>query len=81
MKILILGGGIGGLVASNLLSKRLGKKHEVTVVDRKTKYESTPSFPWLMMRWREPQQITRNLSHQLRGDIWSYGIFRQCIRV
>jgi len=69
MKILILGGGIGGLVASNLLSKGLRKKHEVTVVDRKTRYEFTPSFPWLMMGWREPQRITRNLSSLTKKGI------------
>jgi len=61
-KILILGGGIGGLVASNLLSKRLGKKHEVVLVDKKDSYEFTPAFPWIMMEWREPHQITRKLN-------------------
>ncbi len=62
MKVLILGGGIGGQVASNLLSKRLGKKHDVVLVDRETQYEFPPSFPWVMMGWREPHQITRNLN-------------------
>ena len=62
MKVLILGGGVGGLVASNVLSKKLGKRHEVVLVEKKTKYEFTPSYLWLMMGWREPHQITRNLS-------------------
>ncbi len=61
-KILILGGGVGGLVAANMLSKKLGKRHEVMLVEKKTKYEFTPSYLWLMMGWREPLQITRSLS-------------------
>jgi len=62
MKILILGGGIGGHVTANLLSKRLGKKHEIVLVDRETQYEFSPSFLWVTMGWREPHQIRRNLS-------------------
>ena len=62
MRILILGAGIGGHVTANLLRKRLSKQHEVTVVDRKTQYEFSPSFLWATMGWRKPSQITRNLS-------------------
>ncbi len=62
MKILVLGGGIGGHVAANLLSKKLGKKHDVILVDKKAQYEFSPSFLWATMGWREPSQITRNLS-------------------
>jgi len=60
--ILILGGGVGGLVAANELRKKLGKEHRVIVIDRKNRYEFTPSFLWLMMGWRKPHQITKDLS-------------------
>jgi sulfide:quinone oxidoreductase len=49
MQILILGGGIGGQVASNLLGKELGKKHDIVLVDRKTQYDFSPSFLWVTM--------------------------------
>lgn len=62
MKILILGGGVGGQVASNLLGKRLDKKHDVVVVDKRAQFEFEASFPWVMMGRRKPHQITRNLS-------------------
>jgi len=62
MRVLVLGGGIGGHVASNLLSKRLEKRHEVVLIDRKTQYEFSPFFLWVTMGWREPNQITRKLS-------------------
>jgi len=62
MKTLILGGGVGGHVTANLLRKKLDKEHEVLLVDKKTQYEFSPSFLWATMGWREPSQITRNLS-------------------
>lgn len=60
--VLILGGGIGGHVAANVLRRELGKEHKVILIDRKTNYEFSPSYLWLMMGWREPERITRNLS-------------------
>src|SRR4030067_3498639 len=62
MKILILGGGVGGHVTANLLRNKLGKEHEVLLVDKKAQYEFSPSFLWATMGWRKPSQITRNLS-------------------
>jgi sulfide:quinone oxidoreductase len=62
MKVLILGGGIGGVVAANVLSRKLGRDHEIVLVDRRTEHRFSPSFPWLMMGWREPQQVTRDLN-------------------
>lgn len=62
MNVLVLGGGIGGVVAANVLSRKLGKKHEIVLVDRRTEHRFSPSFPWLMMGWREPHQVTRNLN-------------------
>ncbi|HJX24233.1 MAG TPA: FAD/NAD(P)-binding oxidoreductase, partial [Candidatus Bathyarchaeia archaeon] len=69
MRILILGCGVGGLVAANELRKKLGKEHKITVVDRKVGYEFTPSYLWLMMGWREPRQITRDLNLLSRKGI------------
>ena len=59
--ILILGGGIGGVVAAQSLRKRLGRNHRIVVIDRKTKFEFAPSFLWLMMGWRTTRQISRSL--------------------
>ncbi len=62
MKTMILGGGIGGHVTANLLRKKLGKEHEILLVDKKAQYEFAASFLWATMGWRKPSQITRNLS-------------------
>ena len=60
--IVVLGGGVGGLVASNELRKRLGREHRIVLVDRDTRHIFAPSFTWLMLGWRTPPQIIRDLS-------------------
>ena len=69
MNVLVLGGRIGGVVAANVLSRKLGKKHEIVLVDRRTEHRFSPSYPWLMMGWREPHQVTRNLNLLNKKDI------------
>ena len=62
MQILVLGGGVGGVVAANVLRKKLGKEHEITLVDSRSEHRFQASYPWLMMGWREPHQIVRKLN-------------------
>ena len=59
--IVILGGGVGGLVASNELRKRLGRGHRIVLVDKETCHVFAPSFTWVMLGWREPPRISRKL--------------------
>jgi sulfide:quinone oxidoreductase len=59
--IVILGGGVGGLVASNELRKRLGRDHRIVLVDKETRHVFAPSFTWLMLGWRDPHRISREL--------------------
>jgi sulfide:quinone oxidoreductase len=61
MKVVILGGGIGGQVASNLVGRGLGKNHDIVLIDKNSQYSFAPSFLWVAMGWREPAQITRNM--------------------
>jgi len=60
-KTLILGSGIGGIVASNVLKKLMGQDMQVTVIDRKPDYHYTGAFPLLMVGMRRPESITRPL--------------------
>lgn len=63
-KILILGGGSGGLVAANKLAKALrGTDHEITLVDRSPYHYFMPSFPWVALGYKEPEEVRRPLKN------------------
>ncbi len=68
-RILILGGGVGGIVAANALRARLGAEHRVVVIDQRGEYVFTPSLLWVMVGWRRPEQITRDLRRLLRPGV------------
>lgn len=59
--ILILGGGVGGIVTANALRGQLPPEHRVVVVDKLAEYIFTPSLLWVMVGWRQPGQITKDL--------------------
>lgn len=59
--VLILGGGVGGLVTATELRWRLPREHKIILVDRESKHLHNPSLLWLMMGWREPEQIQASL--------------------
>jgi sulfide:quinone oxidoreductase len=65
--VLILGGGVGGLVAANRLRKALPKAHRVVLVDRAGSYVFAPSLLWLMTGDRTVEQISRPLALERRG--------------
>lgn len=67
-KIVILGGGTGGLVVANKLRKALDKKNEIIIVD-KEKNHLFPSLLWLMVGWRKKEQIQKPLSLLQRKGI------------
>lgn len=64
--VLVLGGGVGGVVAANVLSKTLPKKHQVILVDRSDSHSMRSSYPLLLVNRRRPAQIIRKLE-DLRG--------------
>ena len=68
-KTLILGGGIGGIVAANVLKKHMGASMQVTVVDREPNHYFAASFPLLMIGEKNPSTITRELKQLRRKKI------------
>lgn len=62
-RIVILGGGVGGVVAARHLSKKLDGRAEITLIDKAGKRVFPPSFPWLALGWRAPEQLWRPLSN------------------
>lgn len=60
--IVILGAGIGGVVAASLLRKALPRAHRVVLVEREERHVFPPSLLWLMTGQRTPQRISRPLN-------------------
>ena len=68
-RIVILGAGIGGISAANVLAKRLGRKHEILLIDQSDHYEFSPSYLWVMNGTRELAQITVPISRVARKGV------------
>jgi sulfide:quinone oxidoreductase len=60
-RIVILGGGCGGVVAATNLGRKLGADHEVILVDRRPEHLFMPAFLFLMIGARQPWDISRKL--------------------
>jgi len=67
--VVVVGGGIGGLVAAREVRRRLGGNHRVVLVDRLGRHVFQPAFLWVMMGWRRPEQVQRNLQRLSRHGI------------
>ncbi|MCY0859998.1 MAG: FAD/NAD(P)-binding oxidoreductase [Sulfolobaceae archaeon] len=61
--ILILGGGFGGLAVANELREALKGEVNITVVDKKQRTEYRPSYLYVMIGYREPEQMTAPLEY------------------
>jgi len=60
-RVVVLGGGVGGLVAAHRLRERLPKQHEVVLIDRSPDHLFQSSLLWLMIGDRNEEQICRPL--------------------
>jgi sulfide:quinone oxidoreductase len=67
--IVILGGGVGGVVAARALRRRLPREHRIVIVDRHADHTFAPSLLWLMVGRRRPEQISRPLARLARRGI------------
>jgi sulfide:quinone oxidoreductase len=60
--IVILGAGLGGLIAAYDMKEQVGAKHKVTVVNDNPYFQFTPSNPWVAVRWRSREDITFDIA-------------------
>lgn len=67
--IVILGGGVGGLVAARRLRKLLPGRHRVVLVDRESEHLFVPSLLWLMVGLRKAESIRRPFKRLERKGI------------
>ncbi len=55
--IVVVGAGLGGMPAAYDLRKAMGKEHQVTLINPNSHFQFTPSNPWVMVDWRQPDQV------------------------
>ncbi len=67
--VLILGCGIGGVVAANECRRLLPAPWRVVVVDQDARASFPPSYPWVMTGERRPEAITRPRNRLSRKGI------------
>jgi sulfide:quinone oxidoreductase len=67
--IVILGGGVGGLVAANWLRQSLPREHKIIIIEKESLHAFAPSFLWLMTGDRKPEEITREVRQLVRDGI------------
>lgn len=68
-KIIVLGGGVGGLVTAVTLRKKLPKRHRVILVEREAGHLFQPSLLWLITGERRPEQFSRPLDRLKKKGI------------
>ncbi len=67
--LLVLGGGIGGIVAASRLRRALSREHRIVLVEQASTHLFQPSLLWLMLGLRAPQQISRPYTALARRGI------------
>lgn len=67
--VLILGGGVGGVVAANRLRRLLPKGDRIIVVDRHADASFGASLPWLVAGQRSKEAIARPLRQLLKPGV------------
>lgn len=65
-KVLVLGGGIGGIVASTVLKKAHVDNVDITVIDKVDRHHYASSYPLLITGKRKEEDITRDLKESFR---------------
>lgn len=67
--VLVLGGGIGGIVAANRLYRLLPRGDRIVVVDREADVAFAASFPWVVAGHRTLPAITRPIRRLLKPGV------------
>jgi len=65
-RIVVLGGGLGGIIMAYEMKAKMLKGDELTVVNLGSTYSFVPSNPWVAVGWRKPEEISVALDPVLR---------------
>ncbi len=64
--IVILGAGTGGMAAAYELRHKLGKSHDITVINERDYFQFVPSNPWVAVGWRDSEEISFKIAPHLQ---------------
>jgi sulfide:quinone oxidoreductase len=67
--IVVLGGGVGGIVAANELRRLLHSEHRIVLIEKNRQHAFAPSFLWLMTGDRRPEQISRDVQQLVHKGV------------
>lgn len=67
--VIVLGGGVGGVVAAQRLRRRLPPRDRIILVDRGEQHLFQPSLLWVLTGQRTPESIQRPLERLVRRGI------------
>src|SRR3989304_2590250 len=78
-RIVIVGGSFGGINAAYALRRQLRDRAEITVVSKDAEFAFLPSFPWVILGWRDPARLQIPLQRPLtsRGIRFVHGEVRE----
>lgn len=65
-RIVVLGAGLGGVIAAYEIRKKVRRKDKVIVVNEADFYQFVPSNPWVLVGWREPKDIIVELTKPMK---------------
>lgn len=65
VKVVVMGGGIGGVSAAYGLKEKLGKAHRVTLINAVDYFQFVPSNVWAGLGWRDRKAVTIPLKDYL----------------
>jgi len=68
-RVVVLGGGVGGTLAANLLSKELGREARVTVVDPTGMHHYQPGYLYVALGQANGRWLVRDERTLLRKDV------------
>lgn len=68
-KVVVLGGGVGGTLAANLVARELGRDARVTVVDPTGMHVYQPGFLYVALGRANGRWLSRDERTLLRGDV------------
>lgn len=67
--VLIVGGGVGGTIVANLVSRELGERARVTLLDATGKHVYQPGFLYVAVGQENPENLRRDETSLLRRDV------------